>query len=119
VTADELRRRVDHDVGAPFDRAAQVRRCERVVDDQRQPVLVRDRRHGLRVQHVAGGVADRLAEERLVATGSDASGLEFCADDLVKGNAKLSGKSELAGPYGLRVAAVVSQLWHANGTNVV
>ena len=65
VAADELRRRVDHDVGAPLDRAAEIRRRERVVDDQRQLVLVRDRRDGLDVEHVAGRVADRLAVERL------------------------------------------------------
>ena len=65
VAADELGRRVDHDVGAPLDRAAQVRRRERVVDDQRQVVLVRDGRHGLDVQDVPARVADGLAEERL------------------------------------------------------
>ena len=65
VAADELGRRVDHDVGAPFDRAAQVRRRERVVHDQRQLAGMRDGRHGLDVQHVPARVADRLGEERL------------------------------------------------------
>ena len=65
VPADELGGGVDHDVGAPLDRPAQVGRGERVVDDQRELVLVGDGRHGLDVEHVARRVADRLAEERL------------------------------------------------------
>ena len=40
-------------------------RREGVVDDQRQVVLVRDRRDRLDVEHVAARIADRLAEERL------------------------------------------------------
>jgi hypothetical protein len=62
VAADELGRRMNDDIGTPFDRAAQVRRRERVVHDQWQPVLVGDRRHRLDVQHIPAGVADRLAE---------------------------------------------------------
>ena len=64
-----LRRRVQHDVGAPLDRPAEVRRRERVVDEQRHAVLVRDARNRLDVEHVAARVADRLAEEsfRVVA----------------------------------------------------
>ena len=65
MAAEELRRRMDDDVGAPVERAAQVRRRERVVDDQRRAVLVRDRGDGLEVEHGARRVADRLAEERL------------------------------------------------------
>ena len=56
VAADELRRRVDDDVGAVLDRAAEVRRGERVVDDQRRAVLVRDLRHRLDVEDVAAGL---------------------------------------------------------------
>jgi hypothetical protein len=47
------------------DRPAQVRGRERVIHDERQFVLMRDRRDRLDVEHVARGVADRLAEERL------------------------------------------------------
>ena len=65
VAADELRRRVQHDVRAPVDRPAQVRRRERVVDEQRRAVLVRETRERLDVEHVAARVADRLAEKRL------------------------------------------------------
>jgi hypothetical protein len=66
VAAEKLRRRVDDDIGAPFDRAAQIRGGEGVVYDQRQLVIVCDRRHRLDVQYVAGWVADRLREEREV-----------------------------------------------------
>ena len=53
------------DVRAPLDRAAEKRRRERVVHDQRQLVVVRDGRDRLDVEHVAAGVADGLAVERL------------------------------------------------------
>ena len=65
MTADELGRRVQHDVGAPFDRAAEERRRERVVHDQRKFVVVRNRRDRLDVEDVARRVADRFAVESL------------------------------------------------------
>ena len=40
VAADELRRRIDHDVEAVLDRAEQRGRQRGVVDDRRQPVAV-------------------------------------------------------------------------------
>ena len=47
VAADPLRGRVDHDVRAVLDRPAEVAaRAERVVDDQRDAVPVRDVREG-------------------------------------------------------------------------
>src|SRR5208282_3227345 len=65
VAANELGCRMDNDVRAPFERAAEVRRRKRVVHYQWEVVLVCDRRHSLDVQYVAAGVADRLSEERL------------------------------------------------------
>ncbi len=56
---------MNDDVGAVFDWTHEVRRRERVVDDQRKPVFVRDARHGLDVQHVDLRVADRFGEDRL------------------------------------------------------
>ena len=56
---------MDDQVGAPLERPAQVRRRERVVDDERRSDLVRDRRGELDVEHVAARVRDRLGEERL------------------------------------------------------
>ena len=53
------------DVRAPLDRAAEKRRRERVVDDQRQLVVVRDGRDRFDVEHVAARVADGLAVKRL------------------------------------------------------
>ena len=65
VPADELGRGVDDDVGAVLERAQQVRRRERVVDDERDPGVVGDRADALEVEHVTLRVPDRLAEERL------------------------------------------------------
>ena len=65
MAADEFRRRMQDDVGAPFDRAAEVRRRERVVHDQRQFVIVRDGGNRRDVEHVTGRVPDRLGVENL------------------------------------------------------
>ena len=62
VAADELRRGVHDDVGAVLDRPAQVRRRERVVDDQRHAARVRDLGERGEVGDVAVRVADRLGE---------------------------------------------------------
>ena len=48
VAADELGQRMDDDVGAMLDRPHQIGRGQRVVDDQRQAVLARDRRRSSR-----------------------------------------------------------------------
>jgi hypothetical protein len=56
VAADELGRRVHHDVGAPLDRPAQVGRGEGVVDHQRDAVLGGHRCHSLDVEHVGPGL---------------------------------------------------------------
>jgi len=65
VADDELRRRVHDDVGAPFQRPAEIGRRERVVHDQWCSHLLRDRRGRLEVEHVAPGIRDRLREEDL------------------------------------------------------
>ncbi len=65
VAAEELRRRVDDDVGAVLEGLDEVRRRDRVVDDQRDAVLVRDVRDGADVEHVDLRVADGLGEEEL------------------------------------------------------
>ena len=65
MTADELGGGVDHDVGAPLQRPAEVGGGEGVVDDQRQLMLAGYRSDRLDVQHVPAGVADRLTEECL------------------------------------------------------
>ena len=52
------------DVGAVFDRPQQDRRRDRVVDDQRHAVPVRDVGQRLDVADVAGRIADALAEHR-------------------------------------------------------
>ncbi len=65
VAADELRRRVHDDVGAPLERADEVRRGDGVVDDERYADLVGHVGHAPDVEHVVAGVSDALAEERL------------------------------------------------------
>ena len=59
VTADVLGRGVQHDVGAPLDRPAQIGSCEGVVDQQRQIVLVRNGCDRFDIEHVAAGVERR------------------------------------------------------------
>ena len=56
---------MDDQVGAELERAAEVRRGERVVDDERRADLVCDRRGELDIEDVASRVRDRLGEERL------------------------------------------------------
>src|SRR5690606_27296609 len=65
VAADPLGGRVDHDVGPPLQRPAQVGRGEGVVDDQRQAVLVGHPGHGLDVEDVQLGIADGFGVDAL------------------------------------------------------
>ncbi len=65
VAAHELGERVQHDVGAPLDGPDQVRGRHRVVDHQRDAVIVRDGRDAGDVEHVVLRVRHRLAEEGL------------------------------------------------------
>ena len=69
VSAEELGRRFDDDVGAVFERPEQVRRGEGVVDDHRQPVAVSDRRNRLEVGQVGIGVAESLEVDEPGAIG--------------------------------------------------
>jgi hypothetical protein len=76
VAAEVLRRGVDDDVGAPLQRAEEVRRRDRVVDDERHADLVGDGGDRLDVEDVLLRVGDGLAEERLgVGAGRGAPGL--------------------------------------------
>ena len=65
----ELGRRVEHQVGAVIERPHQIGRGEGRVDQQRQAVLVRDRRDARDVEHVEAGVAQRLAEAAAASSG--------------------------------------------------
>ena len=63
--AGEILGRGVHNEGRPeIDRAAEVRRGRRVVDDKGQPDLVRELANGVQVGDVATRVGDRLAEDR-------------------------------------------------------
>ncbi len=65
VAADELCQRVDDDVGAVFDRAHEVGRRQRVVDDQRQAVLVGEIGERLDVDELAARIGEALDEDEL------------------------------------------------------
>ena len=64
VSADPLGKRVDHDVRAVLDRTQQRRRREGRVDDQRQVMLLRNRRVTFDVGDVERRVADGFDIER-------------------------------------------------------
>ena len=65
MTAEELRRRVHDDVGAPLDRPAQVRSCDRRVDDQRDAGTVGDCGEALEIGDDAGRVGDDFGVDQL------------------------------------------------------
>lgn len=65
VTAEELRQRVHHDIGAIFDRPEQDRRGDRIVDNERNAMPVSDARERFDIANVPGRVADALTEHRL------------------------------------------------------
>ncbi len=65
MAAEVLRRRVDHDVGAPLERPQQIGRRDRVVHDERHARCVGHARDGLDVEDLGLRVGDGLAEEEL------------------------------------------------------
>jgi hypothetical protein len=64
VAGQELGRRVEDEVGAMVERLHQPRRREGRIDQQRQAVVVGQRRDGRDVEHVEAGIAERLAEQQ-------------------------------------------------------
>ena len=58
VAADELRGRVEHEVGAVIEGPAEVGRGHRVVDDQRHAVALGDLGDRLEIEHDAAGVGE-------------------------------------------------------------
>ena len=65
VAAEKFRQRMNGDIGAVIERLQQDRRGDRIVDDQRHAMTMRDPGQRLDVADVAGGIADRLREHRL------------------------------------------------------
>ena len=65
MAREELGGRVHDDIGAVLDRPAEVRRSERVVDDQRQTRLMRDIGDALDIDDDAPGIGEVLDEDRL------------------------------------------------------
>ncbi|AJY37764.1 hypothetical protein BO07_5022 [Burkholderia mallei] len=65
MPAEILRQRMDDDIRAMLERAQQVGRRHRVVDDERQAVAVRDLGERGDIGDVAERIADRFREDRL------------------------------------------------------
>ena len=64
VAAQKLGGRVDHDIGAVLDRAAEIRRSHGVIDNQRHAGFVGDGRNLFDIQHVHARIGDGLAVDR-------------------------------------------------------
>src|SRR5690606_29537502 len=61
VTPDELRRRVNDDLGAPIDGAAEIGRRKGVIDDEGYSAAFGHRRETLDIQDAALGISDGLS----------------------------------------------------------
>ena len=106
VAPDELRQRMDDDVGTVLDRLQVQRRRDRVVDDERHPVSVRDIADGLQVDDVERRIADRLAEDGFgvgVHQPLDALGaVVLCETHLDALTRQHVGEQRVGGPVQLR-----------------
>ena len=116
VAAEELGQRVNGDVGAVVERFEQDRRGDRIVDDQRHAVTMRDLGQRFDVADIAGGIADRFGEHRpgvlvdqlfdrvrLVAFGEaagDALARQHVAEQRVRGAVKLRHRDDVAAAVG-------------------
>ena len=69
MAREELRRRMNDEVGAVLDRPAEIRGRQRVVDDQRDACPMRDFGDALDVDDNAAGVGEVLDEDRLALRG--------------------------------------------------
>ena len=69
VAADELRGRVNHEIGAVLEGPAEIGRGQRVVDNERHTVALRDLCDRFEIEHDAAGVGQSLAEEELDLVG--------------------------------------------------
>ncbi len=65
MAAKELGQRMDHDVRAMLDRADQIRRGERVIDDQRNAGLAGHGGDRGDIEDHAAGIGDGFDEDRL------------------------------------------------------
>ena len=63
MPTNKLGRRVKHDIRAMLEWLDEIRRRERVIDDERQTILVSNRGHGLDIQRVQAWIAQRLGIE--------------------------------------------------------
>src|SRR5262249_43177491 len=72
VAGEELGGRVYDDVRAPLDRAAEVGRRERVIDDERDTGVVGDLCDGLEIDDDAARIGETFDEDRLALLGQRA-----------------------------------------------
>ena len=90
MPADELGRRVDDDIAAVLERLHQVRRGQRVIQDERYAVLVRDIGHRTNIQRIQARVAHGFREDRFGAlVDGGAQVLRVAAVKEADGNADL------------------------------
>ncbi len=67
VTTDELGGRVDDDIASMLEGLHQVRRGQRVIQDQGYAVLMRDIGHGANIQRIQARIAHSFCEYKLCA----------------------------------------------------
>src|SRR5579863_5483964 len=73
MAAEKLGRRMDDQIGAPFEGAAQIGRGESVINNQRDSGVMGDRRHLLDINDDAAGVGEVLDKDRLCSRGERAA----------------------------------------------
>ena len=64
MAGEELGRGVIHQIRAVLEWTHQIRRCERRIDEQGQPVFVGELRHSRDIEYLEAGVAQRFAEQQ-------------------------------------------------------
>src|SRR5438874_8336911 len=60
MPTNELRRRMDDDIGSILKGAAQIRRCKRIVHNQRQARFMGNISHSPYIEHIAAWIANGL-----------------------------------------------------------
>ena len=116
MAAEKFRQRMNRDIGAVIERFQQDRRGDGIVDHQRHAMAMRDLCQRFDVADIAGGVADRLGENRLgifvdqsfdgvglVAlgeTGGDALTRQDVAEQRVRGAVELRHRDDVSAGVG-------------------
>ncbi len=64
MTAHKLGQRMDNHIGAMIERPGDIRRGKRVIDDQRNAMIVRDLRHRPDIEYITARIADSFAVQQ-------------------------------------------------------